>query len=342
MRLFLAVFTFLMAVSTGGLAQTVVVAEGEHFQPQPAKQNDAHGWQVLHQDDSYATQTFGAMWVTHGGLLGARADVADAVATSKVNIPEAGEYRVWSKYQSPPYFNYLHRIEVWQSGKLAFSHDYGHVDAERMWSFCGATTYNLPPKKQIWFSWGVDHDAAEAPKQTVKLNAGAVEIRLIALKNTLPGGDRYVDFVLLTTNHEDTCIGWEKHGQAKSPFIYEALRATPIYLRFKNVAKEPAKARLFTHFGHFTWNCAPKRGLVPEKPVAAGQWSPWVNINEVIELLTDEGLQIALVDGAIEGRAAQSAEPLTGGSTKIPVQIALDSAGRKMLGDQAETHRFLR
>ena len=70
---------------------------------------------------------------------------------------------------------------------------------------------------------------------------------------------------------------------------------------------QPAKARLFTHFGHFTWHCGPKRGLVPEKPVAAGQWSPWVNINEVVELLTDEGLQVTLVDGEAEGRAVRRA-----------------------------------
>ena len=329
MRLLLGfcLVAILAGPSASALGQTVVVAEGERFQ------TSDDGWRVLHQDQSYATQSFGAMWVTHGGLLGAAADVAGATATAKVNIPAAGEYRVWSKYQAPPYFNYLHRVEVWQGGKMVFGHDYGRVDAQRMWSFCGATTYNLPPKKQIWFPWGVDHDAAEAPKQTVKLDAGPAEIRLIALKNASPGGDRYVDFVLLTTNHEDTCLGWEKHGQAKSPFIYEAIRATPIYLRFKNVADEPAKARLFTHFGHFTWHCAPKRGLVPEKPVAPGGWSPWVNINDVVELLTDEGLQVTLISGEDEGRAASSAASLTGGSTKIPVQVALDPAGRKMLGE---------
>jgi len=317
----------LVGIASAEQAPVVVVAEGETFAPQ------GDGWRVVHQDESYATQSFGGMWATHGGLLGAAADVSGAVAATDVNIPEAGEYRVWSKYQAPPYFNYLHRLEIWQSGKRVFAHDYGRVDAERMWSFCGATTYNLPPKKQIWFPWGVDHDAAEAPRQTVKLSAGAAEIRLIALKNESPAGDRYVDFVLLTTNHEDTCIGWEKHGQAKSPFIYEALRATPIYLRFKNVSKQPAKARLFTHFGHFTWHCAPKRAVVPVEAVAAGQWSPWVNINEVVELLTDEGLQVTLIDGEVEGRAARSAESLTSGSTTIPVQVALDPQGRNMLGE---------
>lgn len=322
-----------MLFANSAFSQVVVVAEGEQFKPQRAERASSKGWRVVHQEESYATQTFGAMWVTHGGLLGAAADVTDAVATQTVRIPEAGDYRVWSKYQSPPYYNFLHRIEVWQGGKMVFGHDYGAVDAERMWSFCGATTYNLPPKKQIWFSWGVDHDAAEAPTKPVRLSAGVAEIRLIATRNAAPGGDRFIDFVLLTTNHENSCIGWEKHGQTKSPFTYEALRATPIYVRFKNVSSKPAKAKLFTHFGHFTWHCAPKRGVIPEKAVAPGAWSPWVNINEVVELLTDEGLQISLIDGTAEGKAAQSASALSIGSSKIPVQFARDAAGRNLLGE---------
>lgn len=306
---------------------TVVVAEGERFQTKGES-----GWQVRHQDDTYATQTFGAMWVTHGGLLAAPASSVNDVAIQRVTIPADGKFRVWSKYQSPPYFNYAHRVEVWQNNRKVFSHDYGKIGAERIYSFFGKTVYGLPPKKQVWFSWGVDHDAAEAPRGSVALRKGAAEIRLISLDSPAPAGDRFVDFVLLTTNHEDTCIGWEKHGQAKSPFMFEAIHSTPIYFRFKNVARAPAKARLFTHFGHFTWHCAPKRGLVPDKAVAAGQWSPWVNINRIVELVTDEGLQVTLIDGASEGRAAQQAPGLVGGNVNVPVEFALDSSGRNPIG----------
>jgi len=304
-----------------------VVAEGERFQPA-----DDLGWAVRHQERSYATQAFGGMWVTHGGLLGAPAESDGSVAVQRVAVPEDGAYRVWSKYQSPPYFNYLHRVEIWQGGRKRFSHDYGRLDAERIYSFFGKTTYGLPPKKQVWFTWGVDHDAAEAPRSPVRLNKGQAEIKLITLENPSPGGDRYVDFVVLTTSPDDTCIGWEQHGQAKSPFIYEALRATPIYLRFKNPARQPARARLFTHFGHFTWSCAPKRGLVPDGPVAPGQWSPWVNINQIVELVTDEGLQLTLIDAAAEGRDANQAPPLVGSNVAVPVEVALDPSGRRSLG----------
>src|SRR4051794_20310803 len=103
---FLAAMLFL-AVSS--LRAEVVVVEGEHFTPL-----DAKGWKVTHQNDSYGSHTYGGMWMSQGACLGAPADAVDAVAVSPVDVPKAGRYRVWSKYQAPPYFNYLHKIEIVQ------------------------------------------------------------------------------------------------------------------------------------------------------------------------------------------------------------------------------------
>src|SRR4051812_31975704 len=138
----------------------VIVAEGEQFKPL-----DARGWKVTHQDDSYGSHTYGGMWMTHGGCLGAPADSADSVATQTVAVPRAGRYRVWSKYQAPPYFNYLHQVDITQNGKTAFSHVYGKAGTPRLWSFAAASD-------ELWWPWGVDHDAAEAPKEGVELAAG--------------------------------------------------------------------------------------------------------------------------------------------------------------------------
>src|ERR1700729_1178323 len=102
----LALLLFAIPVSA---APDIVVAEGERFVPL-----DKKGWKPTHQNDTYGSHTYGGMWMTHGGCPGAPADSDGAEATQTVTIATAGKYRVWSKYQAPPYFNYLHRIEIHQ------------------------------------------------------------------------------------------------------------------------------------------------------------------------------------------------------------------------------------
>src|SRR5262245_7411557 len=70
----------------------VVVAEGEWFKPL-----DDKGWKLTHQNDSYASHTYGGMWVTQGAGLGAAADSVGSTAVLAVQVPKAGKYRVWSK-----------------------------------------------------------------------------------------------------------------------------------------------------------------------------------------------------------------------------------------------------
>src|SRR5262245_18013062 len=73
-------------------APVVIVAEGERFRPL-----DPKGWKATHQDDTYGSHTYGGMWMSQGGCLGAPADSENSVATMTVSIPAAGKYRVWSK-----------------------------------------------------------------------------------------------------------------------------------------------------------------------------------------------------------------------------------------------------
>src|SRR5438477_5602693 len=94
----------------------IIIAEGESFTPL-----DKKGWKVTHQQDSYGSHTYGGMWMTHGGCLGAPSDSVDSFAKKSITVKDGGTFRVWSKYQAPPYFNYLHKIEIVQNGKTVFS-----------------------------------------------------------------------------------------------------------------------------------------------------------------------------------------------------------------------------
>lgn len=283
-------------------APMVVVAEGEKFTPQ------GPGWQVTHQNDSYGSHTYGGMWVTHGAGLGAAADSAGAAAVQQVQVPAAGQYRVWSKYQTPPYFQYLHKIEIIQNGKTVFSHIYGRAGTLRLWSFSGTSD-------ELWWPWGVDHDAAEAPATMVALKKGTAEIRLTTVEPAQPAGDRFIDFVLLTTNPNDTYEGYQPYRIA-TPFALEALAATRLYLRFENASGEPARLSI-TRAGHFQPQYGSARLEVPEKDVAAGQWSEWTNIGPFCRLVHDEGLWLKL--------------PEFNGQFRI--QVARDAVGRDLVGD---------
>ena len=70
----------------------IIIAEGETFKPL-----DNKGWKVTHQQDTYGSHTYGGMWMTHGGCLGAKADSVGSIAVKNIKIKDAGTFRVWSK-----------------------------------------------------------------------------------------------------------------------------------------------------------------------------------------------------------------------------------------------------
>lgn len=280
----------------------IVIAEGEKFRPL-----DDKGWKVTHQQDSYGSHTYGGVWMTHGGCLGAPAESEGSVASQVVSIPVAGRYRTWSKYQAPPYFNYLHKIEIIQNGKTVFSHTYGKSGTPRLWSFSGDSD-------ELWWPWGVDHDAAESPKALAQLAAGPAEIRLMTVANPNPGGNRFVDFVVLTTNPGDEYVGFKPYAVG-SPFTNEAFAATRLYARFRNESKAAARLSV-SRAGHYQPQYGGATTMVPEQPVAAGAWSEWVNIGPFCRLVHNEGLTMTLP-----------------GAGSFPVQFALDPQGKEIVGD---------
>jgi len=299
MRLFSTLVLF--AAATIARAETVI-AEGERFTPR-----DDKGWKLTHQNDSYGSHTYGGMWMTHGACLGAPATSVGSVATQTVEVPAAGKYRVWSKYQAPPYFNYLHKLEVAQNGKVVFEHVYGKKGTDRLWSFSGVSD-------ELWWPWGVDHDAAEAPKALADLAAGPAELRLTTVENAKPAGDRFVDFIALTTKTEDSYEGFKPY-QVGSPFAMEALAATKLYIRFRNTSDKPVTLSV-TRGGHFQPQYGGATTKIPTTPVPASQWSSWENIGPFCRLVHDEGLVLSLGD-----------------KKDFAVQFARDAGGSDLVGD---------
>lgn len=290
----------------------VVIAEGEAFvsisDPASASHDTLYnnkGWVLTPQDQSYASHTYGGMWVTHGALLGAPADSEGAIAEQIVSIPATGDFRVWSKYQAPPYFNYLHRIEIEQAGQVLYSETYGRPGTPRLWSFAQSSD-------DLWLYWGVDHDAAEAPDKSVQLQQGRAIIRLITEKNPSPAGKRMVDFIVLTTNQNSNYIGREPYSVA-TPFANEALAATRLYMRFKNSSDQPAQLKVKTR-QHFQPNYRGSTKTYPDQAVAPGAWSEWVNVGPDLRLVHNEAMT-----------------PELQGADTIEIEFARDEDGKQLI-----------
>lgn len=290
----------------------IIIAEGESFTPL-----DAKGWKVTHQEDSYGSHTYGGMWTTQGGCLGAPADSVGSVAKKIITVKEGGTFRVWSKYQAPPYFNYLHKIEILQNGNTVFTHVYGKKNTDRLWSFSGVSD-------ELWWPWGVDHDCAEAPATTLALKPGQAEIRLSTIANAKPAGDRFVDFLVLTTNLKDEYMGFKPYAVG-SPFTLEALDTTRLFIRFQNTTQSPTRLSVTRPIGHYQPNYGGATTVIPsaadpkakDQPnVAPGLWSAWVNIGPFCRLVHDEGLALSLPN-----------------ATEFGVQFARDEAGKEIVGD---------
>ena len=298
----LGLAVFLSLCGDQRVQSAIIVAEGEKFQPL-----DDKGWKPTGQNNSYGSHTYGGMWMTHGGCLAAPETSVDSVARHPITVTEAGKYRVWSKYQAPPYFHYLHRVEVHQNGKVVFSHVYGKRGTDRLWSFSGVSD-------ELWWPWGVDHDCAEAPKTTADLVAGPAEIRLITVAGEKPMGARCVDFVLLTTHLEDNYQGFKPYAVG-TPFAFEALAATQLYVRFQHNAKSASQLSV-SRAGHFQPNYGGATTKIPAKPVAANTWSEWVNIGPFCRLVHDEGLTLQIAP-----------------EVELHVQFARDAEGKDLVGD---------
>jgi hypothetical protein len=123
------------------------------------------GWQVGRWGhDLYQNMIFGGVWASR--LRNAMTDETDAPAevTADIEVPTNGTYKVWAKYECPPFFNYAFaiRIEPAGGGKAVFQKTYGLREAAKHYCFTSKLTSG-----DLYWNWGLDHDAAEGYEATL-------------------------------------------------------------------------------------------------------------------------------------------------------------------------------
>ena len=173
-----------------------IAIEAEDFRPQ-----GANGWRVVRNGEgNYMVDTIGFNHISGEHLLSAPAKARDARASATVEIPDAGTYRVWSRFEQPTGRDNRFRVEIRQNGKLVGQAVMGEKDAPK-W-FPGVKE----PVGQADFPWGSEGLVVQS-FDVAALQKGAAQITLVAIDQPRPGADRNVDLLYLTQDLENN---WRK------------------------------------------------------------------------------------------------------------------------------------
>lgn len=274
-----------------------VMIEAEDLKPQ------GPGWKVVaYGQGNYMVDIIGFSHIFGEHVLSAAAGLKDARAVGTVTVPEAGAYRVWSRFEQPTNTENRFRVELRQGGKLIGSAVMGEKDAPKY--FFGTNK----AVGQYDASWGSE-GLVEQGFDVKDLQPGPVEITLVALDQPEPGADRNVDFVFLTRDLEDS---WRKNPQAyfAYPILEPVLDAIPTRYFVRLTSPTAQTLNL-----HHIWNRG--RWYVPEGGVTleANTPSKWVPLR-----LQDVSHFTAL---EITAPGKQSLQ--------VRVELASDAAGQHVL-----------
>lgn len=180
--------------------------------------------------DCYQNNVFGGHWQSRCAT--AMTDAGDKAASlsADVQVPKAGKYKLWVKYECPPIFNYAFEVTVTPKGAAApaLKKTYGLLDNPKHFCFTDTLTTG-----SLYWTWGIDHDAAEGYE--LELPAGPCRIALVKTKNPAPAGMRSIDVLMLT----DDLSPLSAPKFPRYPLLDELRRANHVFMRFVVDTKAP-------------------------------------------------------------------------------------------------------
>jgi hypothetical protein len=202
------------------------------------------GWQVGRWgQDLYQNMTFGGVWASRLRTAMTDAGTNQAEMSAEFDVPVAGAYKVWVKFECPPHFNYAFGVRIEPAGakgKKGFEQTYGLRESAKHFNFM-----DKPHAGDLYWSWGIDHDAAEGYE--AKLAKGRYRITISKTKNPAPAGARSIDAILITTDLSPVSAP----RMPRFPLLDELRRANHVYFRFRNPAKASAPILVaWNHWGH--------------------------------------------------------------------------------------------
>jgi len=257
------------------------VVEAEDFKPQ------GPGWKmVMNGQGNYMVDIIGFQHISGERVLSGEASAKDAKAVATIHVTEAGDYRVWSRFEQPTGTENRFRVEVRQGGKLVGQAVMGEKDAPKY--FFGSNK----PVGQADPSWGSE-GLVEQGFDLKGLQPGPAEITLVAVDQPAGSANRNVDFLFFTRDVQDA---WRSNaGYANLYRILDAaLQVIPTryYLRLTSPQDQVVAMRYL--LSRIPWG-----GAGPSVQLKANTPSDWIPLRgqdvthfTTLVLSSDKNLQV--------------------------------------------------
>jgi hypothetical protein len=230
------------------------------------------GWKILRNGHgNYMVDIIGYNHISGERLLGLDSKNDNASAFMDVTIPEAGAYRLWVRYEYPPFCETRFRVVVQQEERTAVDRILGAKNNPRF-------GFGLPVAKAkhdpAWGPEGLLEEVVAVPE----LKAGPARIYLKGVAQPQQPGvaaNRNIDFIYLTRDTDDA---WRNH-YSKHTKLYPLLDAfrnsrVPRYeVRFTNRGDKPGDFHITHVYNRVPWGVSEAEAV---RGIAAGARSGWV------------------------------------------------------------------
>lgn len=264
------------------LVGALALPTAAQFQLKPAVALEAEdftvekGWKVVRNGQgNYMVDIIGFQHISGERLLCADAKDTAASAYRDITVPVTGDYRLWVRYEYPPFTDAPFQVTVLQNNKKAAEKLMGAKDNPRL-AF-GDTTF----KAQYDPSWGSE-GLVEEVLDVPGLQAGRARIYL----KTVPGkyqpgisANRNLDLIYLSSDTEDS---WRAHYKQRVNLypILEAFRdsmGARYEVQFTNNGAKPATYTVSYAYNRIPWYDGEGQVAKGIEPGAASEWIPLKN-----------------------------------------------------------------
>jgi len=270
--------------------------EAEEFRVTQPAQAGQPGWQAQPWGDNYYAATFANCFLSRKAFLGAPEQCDNTVATMNVDIKQAGNYLVMTRYEACYRFETQFTVKIEQGGKTVFNRLYGARNNTKIWAFREGY------KTEVAWSWGAVENVVwegylgpDAQNTYAALQPGRATISLIAGKQQGDAAKRNVDLVMLTTDEKQVADRVAKEGYL--PLDGWLTQAGDVFIRATNMGQAPATVSVDPQTQHSPYWVHIRNWKKVEVPVNAGQTTDWVDIGDTMDTLNDGQWGVA-VDGA--------------------------------------------